>query len=373
VSDYDYSEFGNWDEGSGSYYNYYSPPSRPLDNLPPSSPLHHALSPLGLNLSPILEVAQVIERVATPQASAAISAPVSPVPRQRSVTPELQYPSSPTPTVQLAPRPRSLTPRHVTPDSPIDYEGAARRIIEITPELEAELNFRPATPEPVFPHVNQENQPPVPVFRRPPCHDSTEEHPHQYIAVTTDRGEEWRPIAEFYQQSIHHIRTAAQLCRVPPVFPGVTPFRFKSPHYIAIYPRQYQVALDLGLQPLFACSKAILDQPSADLPLGSIKYNFRDGIREAFAPLNNLIRAAYEYALVVVEIQDFLDGRWVTTYGYLRFHNRHGVDQIFTVQQTYHFEDSVRTSPHLLNYCFTPRIPADPFDFISTYHDDQPL
>ena len=133
------------------------------------------------------------------------------------------------------------------------------------------------------------------------------------------------------------------------------------------------MARDLGLQPLIACAKAILELPSIDLPLGTIRYNFREGIRRAFAPHANHIRQGYEGALVVVEIHDFLDGRLVTTYGYLHFVHRFGEDQVFVTQQTYNFEDIVRSKPRLLNYCLAPRIPADPFDFVSTYHNDLPL
>ena len=118
---------------------------------------------------------------------------------------------------------------------------------------------------------------------------------------------------------------------------------------------------------MYACSQAIRDQSGPDLPLGSIKYNFRRGIGAAFSNLPGLVRATYEGVVVIVEIHDFLDGRVVTTYGYLHFNRRFGVDQTFIVNQGYHFEDAVRTSPHLYSYCFTPRIPADPFDHISCH------
>ena len=68
---------------------------------------------------------------------------------------------------------------------------------------------------------------------------------------------------------------------------------------------------------------------------------------EAVTGLPNLVRNTYEGVLVIVEIHDFLDGHTVTTYGYLHFNHRFGVDQAFIVNQGYHFEDAVRTSPHL--------------------------
>ena len=198
-------------------------------------------------------------------------------------------------------------------------------------------------------------------------------HPHQFIAVHTPLGEEWHPLDKVYQDSITNLRTAEQLCTVPPVFTGIIPFRQSAPYYLTIYPRQHRLAIAAGIQPLYACSQAVRDQSSPDLPLGSIKYNFRRGIAEAVTGLPNLVRNTYEGVLVIVEIHNFLDRRTVTTYGYLHFNRRFGVDQAFIVNQGYHFEDAVRTSPHLYSYCFSPKIPEDPFDFISTYFEDEPL
>ena len=89
--------------------------------------------------------------------------------------------------------------------------------------------------------------------------------------------------------------------------------------------------------------------------------------------LPNLVRNTYEGVLVIVEIHNFLDRCMVTMYGYLHFNHRFGVDQDFIVNQWYHFKDTVRTSPHLYSYCFSPRIPEDPLNFISTYFEDEPL
>ena len=162
------------------------------------------------------------------------------------------------------------------------------------------------------PHPDQENIPPVPVHRPPPCIYSREVHPHQFIAVHTPLGEEWRPLDEVYQDSITNICTAEQLCTVPPVFTGVIPFRQSTPHYLTIYPHQRCLAIAAGIQPLYACSQAIRDQSSPDLPLGSIKYNFRRGITEVVTRLPILVRNTYEGVLVIVKIHDFLDRQTVT-------------------------------------------------------------
>ena len=379
MSDYEPSQSHHWDS--------FSEPSSPLDQTlersPSSSPLAFVLSPLGLNLSPFQDLAQIVERVASPQAPAAYTAPSPLSPVTRSPSPELRYPAlvpPRSPTIRLVSplvRTQSLPPR---PDSPIDYEGSAQRILQEHPELEEAFNsneshLRPGTPVPEPLAENQENEPPVPapVYRPPACIYGHQEHPPQFIQVHTPLGVENRPIDEFYQDSVHHFRTIEQILTVPPIFPSVFPFRFQAPHYITIYPRNQLAALAIGIPPLVACSKAILDNPSADLPLGCIKYDFREGIWKAFTPYNRLIRQAYQRTLVIIEVQDFLDGRRVTTYSYLRFVNRFGADQVFAINQTYNFEDAVRTSPSLLSYSFTPRIPADPFDFVSAYPDDEPL
>ena len=202
--------------------------------------------------------------------------------------------------------PRTPTPHPPTPDSPIDYERAALRV-----------EFYEANP--LVPDPDQENVPLAPIIRPPSCLRDTTVHPHQHLTIWTPRGEEIIPIGETHQFSINILRPIGDLNRRPPRFPGVTPFRIPSPHCIAIYPSNYTPALAVGVQPLYACSKAILDLPSEDIPLGSIRYCFREGIWNAFAPLNRLILEAYNLTLVTLEVHDFLDGRVVTKYGYLTF------------------------------------------------------
>ena len=389
---YFYSE--NWDSDPVPFTPY-SPLHchEPLSFL---SPLHNPLSPVWIQPIPLPDIAYQAAK------GTHISYLPSPVNEECSPSPELCYPSpvqspveertqerpftifspvpgtncfkspSPIPETHQVPSPSShsrhsadivpcnQSPQH--PFSPIDYEAAARGVGYQSP---------PQVPSPE-PHPDQENIPPVPVRHPPLCICSREVHPHQYIAIHTPLGEEWHPLDKVYQDSITTIRTAEQLCTVPPVFTGVIPFRQSAPHYLTIYPCQH-LAVAAGFQPLYTCSQAIRDQSSPDLPLGSIKYNFRRGIAEAVTGLHNLVRNTYKGVLVIVEIHNFLDRHMVTTYSYLHFNHRFGVDQTFIVNQGYHFEDAVRTSPHLYSYCFMPRIPEDPFDFISTYFKDEPL
>jgi len=190
------------------------------------------------------------------------------------------------------------------------------------------------------------------------------------VAVTTPQGESWRPIPQHIQQSFARVLFPEDLVRRGYVFPCVTPFRICPPHIYVIVPHSIDPVAHPDFPRLHICSKQVFDLPCVDLPHRSIQYDFREGLRRAFSPLNNLIRAGYIDSLVTLEIQDFLDGRIVTTYRHLRFSVG---GQVFAYQQGYLFEDLVRASPSLLAFCFTPRIPADPFDYITTVPDSQPL
>jgi hypothetical protein len=88
-----------------------------------------------------------------------------------------------------------------------------------------------------------------------------------------------------------------------------------------------------------------------------------------FAKYAPYIRDAFTNSLAVLEVVDLLDGRYITTYGYLRFEDTH----VFLSDQTYYCEDVIRLYPHLLAYTFSPRIPADPFLHLSAHPDDRPL
>jgi hypothetical protein len=184
---------------------------------------------------------------------------------------------------------------------------------------------------------DQENRPPIPVIHPPPCIRVEGPHPHQYYVVATPRGEEHRPLDDSGPTYVNNIPFAENLRTCPPHFTGVIPFRTTLPHFQTIFPPHRALAIDLGIPPLYACSKAIFDSPSPDLPLGTIKYDFRKGIREAFAPLNELINNT----LVVLEVQDFLDGWVVTTFGYLAFQGT----SVFGLYQTQYFNDAAWTAP----------------------------
>jgi hypothetical protein len=413
--EYDHSEFGFWEAESASYYSssdlsgwsvstqvaYRRQPLPPLPSTsfiaplpevinalgegptPPGSPalliedtIKRERSPSPDNLTLLANIAQITERKETSRDLPPIITYI------RSPTPDLHYPSpAPIPVPPPAPpasppiRPAAPVPhpasavgylrittsdlQQLSPppcpstDSPIDYEAAALCIEQRVPT--------PVIPEPL---KDQENCPPAPVICPPPCVGVVRPHPHQYYVVATPRGEEHHPLDDTGPTFVNNIPFGENLRTQPPRFPGVIPFKSTLPHYQTIYPPLRALAIDLGIPPIYACSKAIFD-----LPLGTIKYDFRKGIREAFAPLNEPIRQAYTNTLVALEVQDFLDGQVVTTYSYLAFQN----NQVFGLYQAYHFDDAARANPLLLSYCLTPRCPLDPFEFISTFEDNEPL
>jgi hypothetical protein len=112
----------------------------------------------------------------------------------------------------------SAPPSHVSSPDPITPPGV--RTEEAALDLVQELA------------EDRENRPPAPIFCRPDCtfcHPDV--HPHQYLEFFTNCGDEWRTREEFNAPDISSIIPAAALAANPPQFPGVTPFRFKNPHF----------------------------------------------------------------------------------------------------------------------------------------------
>jgi hypothetical protein len=114
------------------------------------------------------------------------------------------------------------------------------------------------------------------------------------------------------------------------------------------------------------CCKALRILPSDEVPHGYIRYSFVSSILQTFGRIPEYLRGAFLGALVILEVTDFLDGRQVTTYGYLSFAS----GGIFIEDQGLHCEDAIRACPRLLAYTFTPRIPTNPLDFVQFYPSD---
>ena len=274
-----------------------------------------------------------------------------------TVEPVQSTPAEQSPPPQSTPRPVFQEPLLPTPQSPAPV--SPRPLSPLPAEEEARLE-------------NQENVPPEvagPIFARPPCVDDPVPHPHQFFAVTTSYGPEWRPRRELSLGDALEFPTVLDLVRWSPRFPSVVPFRGAATHHFAVKPVIPDITSQFTIPPLFACSKAIRYPPTLELPLGYIKYSFHDGLREVFSPFSLLVKSAFSGAAVILETVDFLDGRRVTTYGYLDFDEAF----VYLKGQGYHCEDDVRTYPLLLSYCLTPRLPADPWVHISQHHETVPL
>ena len=244
-----------------------------------------------------------------------------------------------------------------------------------TPQSPAPVSPQPLSPLPAEEEArleNQENVPPEvagPIFARPPCVDDPVPHPHQFFAVTTSYGLEWRPRRELSLGDALEFPTVLDLVRWSPRFPSIVPFRGAATHHFAIKPVIPDITTKFTIPPIFACSKAICYPPMLELPLGYVKYSFRDGLREVFSPHSLLVKSAFSGAPAILETVDFLDGRRVTTYSYLDFDEAF----VYLKGQGYHCEDNVRTYPLLLSYCLTPHLPADPWVHINQHHETVPL
>jgi hypothetical protein len=271
-----------------------------------------------------------------------------------------------------------------TPVSPINYDQVAEDLPN-TGTVAPHLIFPATAPSPLpiqeilprpLPSLpndasleNQENRIPLPDFSDPRCAEEAINHPHQYISITTPRRPEWRPEDELILDHAIHLPTAEDLVTNPPRFPTVTPFRNAALHLQRVHPYSQPLTHVCFIPPVAICSKAARTPSSRDFPLGHITYNFSASIVNTFAKYTPAIQGAFTHSLVVLEVVDLLDGRQITTYGYLKFENT----RIYVTDQTYHCEDVIRTHPQLLDYTFTPRIPADPFTYLRVHPDDLAL
>ncbi|KAH9169724.1 hypothetical protein EDB89DRAFT_1908372 [Lactarius sanguifluus] len=316
---YDFSQFGHWDGDSASYYEEY-------DHYTPPGPSRQSSQPCRLPspLTPLTSPSAFVQEFV-----------------QGSSTTGTQYEYTLTdihgepPSGLPSPISRPTTPR---PATPLEYEGEAfPPLFDIRTQVAVRsVPLREPTPELVYPDPPSEPTPSLrpisapPHIPSPPPRDQsrastpprvpTPDSPINYERVAeqspvdstaTDLPSEWENIlpASFSQPPS---------CAFP-MFPSVTPFHIPPPHLYTIFPRLIDPADATNFPPLYICSKAILDLPSANLPLGSVRYDFREGIQQAFSPLSNILRVGYIDSLVTLEVQDFLDGCVVTTYGHLHF------------------------------------------------------
>ncbi|KAH9166123.1 hypothetical protein EDB89DRAFT_1910894 [Lactarius sanguifluus] len=347
--DYDFSQFGHWDGDSASYYeeyDHYTPPgpSRqssqprrlPLPLTPLASPsafvqefvqgssttgTQYEYTLANIHGEPPSGLPSPISRPTTPRLTTPLEyegeafpplfdiwtqVAVSSVP-PREPTPELVYPDPPSepapllrpisapPRIPLPPphnQPRASTPPRIpTPDSPIDYKRVAKQspVDSTATDLLSEW----------------ENILPASFFQPPSCVNSPEEHPHLYTAIYSAEGESWRPASITIREHFSRIPLAPALARA---FPCSHPSLPSASRLLTCTP---------------SSPASSTPPPTTTSPLStfapSVRYDFREGLQQAFSPLSNILRAGYIDSLVTLEVQDFLDGRVITTYRHLRF------------------------------------------------------
>ena len=305
-------------------------------------------------LPPPVEPPQVIEISPAPETSVGTptvevtdpEVPVGPI--------EFSFPA--VDTAWPAPPPPPVVEEQSFPSQSTPQPPSPRPLTPLPPAEEARLE-------------NQENIPPLPPLTHTDALGRPCNYPHRFIAVRTENGSQWRPQGELSYHDILDVPTTKALFEHLPLFPSVTPFRGESSRFLHIQPVNEFLAHQLRISHITACVKAVRYLPSGDLPLGCIKYSFADGIKEVFAPHSNQVKDAFAGALVLLETLDFLDGRKITTYGFLEFDENF----VYVRSQGYHCEDAIRSFPTLFAYCFTPRIPVDPFVHVSVHPETIPL
>ena len=307
-------------------------------------------------LPPPVDPPQIVEVPPTPEAS--VGTPVA----NPSLATESEVPTGP--------------PEFAFPAVETAWSAPPPPVVE-GPSFPSQSTPQPPSPRPLTPLPpaeearleNQENIPLLPPLTHTDALGRPCNYPHRFIAVRTDNGSQWRPQGELSYHDILDIPTTKALFEHPPLFPSVTPFRGESSRFLHVQPVNEFLAHQLRISHITACVKAVRYPSSGDLPLGCIKYSFADGIKEVFAPHSNQVKDAFAGALVLLETLDFLDGRKITTYGFLEFDENF----VYVRSQGYHCEDAIRSFPTLLAYCFTPRIPVDPFVHVSVHPETIPL
>jgi hypothetical protein len=196
-----------------------------------------------------------------------------------------------------------------TPVSPIDYGRVAEESPapeSIAPHLVFPSTAPSPRPLPLLPNntwlEEQENCPPLPNFSDPHCADQDLVHPHQYLNVTTPRGEEWRPESELTLDHILLLPLADDLINNPPRFPTVTPFHNHALHVLCIRPSRQMLTAVCFIPTLTVCSKAIRTPGCNDFPLGHIKYSFATSIVETFAKYPDVVRNTFSDSLAIEAI-----------------------------------------------------------------------
>jgi len=199
------------------------------------------------------------------------------------------------------------------------------------------------------------------LFHAPACTYAIDRHPHQY-QVVYDRSEKfWVPSEEFVQRDFLWL------------LPRITdldnhPVSFVTPFWADIFHNVW-VSSNGPLPSINLCAKVGRHPHLASFPFGYLESSFVDSIKFIFSqfPPDWLIH--FEGALIPLIAYNFLDGCIATLCGRLHF----TVDGIFVTDRNTCTEDLLRTQPGLAAFVCTPRVPTNPFAYITPPPVEVPL
>jgi len=221
-------------------------------------------------------------------------------------------------------------------------------------------SHQPSPGVPLLPEVPVEDLFPN-LFHAPACTFAVDRHPHQYTVVY-DRGEKfWVPQEEFIERDfLHLIPCIPDLETYPVSF--VTPFRADVFHNVWVNSKGPLPHINL-------CAKIGRHPHSTSFPFGYLESSFTDSIKFVFGQFPPDWLEFFEGILVPLVAYDFLDGHLATLCGRLHF----TADGIFVIDRNTRTEDLLRTQPGLAAFVCTPRLPTNPFTFITPPPVEIPL
>jgi len=221
-------------------------------------------------------------------------------------------------------------------------------------------SHQPSPGVPLLPEVSVEDLFPN-LFHAPACTFVADRHPHQYTVVY-NRGEKfWVPQEEFIKRDfLRLIPHIPDLETYPVSF--VTPFHADVFHNVWVNSKGPLPRINL-------CAKIGRHPHSASFPFGYLESSFTDSIKFIFRQFPPDWLEFFEGVLVPLVAYDFLDGRLATLCGRLHF----TADGIFVIDRNTRTEDLLRMQPGLAAFVCTPRIPTNPFTFVTPPPVEIPL
>jgi len=199
------------------------------------------------------------------------------------------------------------------------------------------------------------------LFHAPTCTYAVDCHPHQY-QVVYNRGEKfWVPSEEFVERDFLHLLPCIINLDNHPV-------SFVTPFCTDIFYNVW-VSSNSPLPSINLCAKVGRHPHSTSFPFGYLESSFINSIKFIFGQFPPDWLTHFEGALVPLVVYDFLDGCIATLCGQLHF----TTNGIFVIERNTHIEDLLCTQPGLATFVCTPRVPTNPFAYITPPPVEVPL